>query len=71
MTMTDDEIKKLLSPDANRMLDVCQQYCDGDINLAQAIKKYREFVSEEMTNEELVLMLLRFDRDNIIQFPRS
>ena len=64
MTMESD-----LSPETKRLFDVCDQYCNGEINLHQAVVKYREFMAA--SDEEIEALLRSFDRDNVIAFPEA
>jgi len=65
-----NNIKEEMSPETRRMFDVCDQYCDGKINLKQAIEKYREFIPSA-DDEELEILLTGFQRDNVVKFPKS
>jgi Ca2+-binding EF-hand superfamily protein len=65
--MTD--IRDEMSPETQQMFDVCDQYCNGEINLHQAVVKYREFIAA--SDEEIEALLRGFDRDNVIPFPEA
>ena len=64
------DMRGTTSPETQKMFDVCDQYCDGEINLEQAIKKYREFIPSA-SDEELEILLTGFQRDNVVKLPRS
>lgn len=64
--MTD--IRDAMSPETQQMFDVCDQYCNGEINLQEAIIKYREFIAA--SDEDIEALLTSFERDNVISFPR-
>ena len=59
-----------ITDETQRMFDVCDQYCSWEINLEQAIKKYREFIPSA-SDEELEILLTGFQRDNVVKLPRS
>ena len=63
------DMRGTTSPETQKMFDVCDQYCDGKINLQQAIKKYREFIPSA-SDEELEILLTGFERDNVVKLPR-
>lgn len=67
--MTMDQIEEQMSPETRQMFDVCDQYCNGEINLHQAVVKYREFIAA--SDEEIEELLRGFDRDNVIPFPEA
>ena len=50
--MTD--IRDAMSPETQQMFDVCDQYCNGEINLQEAIIKYREFIAASDEDIEAV-----------------
>ena len=59
------DIIENMSPETQKMFDVCDQYCDGEINLEEALKKYREFIPSA-SDEELRTLLNGFKRNNVI-----
>ena len=61
------DMRGTTSPETQKM---CDQYCDGEINLKQAIEMYREFIPTA-SDEELKVLLTGFQRNNVVQLSEK
>lgn len=65
MTKYNDEISEV-----EGIIDILEAYDYGHINLMEAVARFQE-AGSVMEPDDMIEMLLEFDRNNVVLFPRK